>query len=388
MSGRELLRWAEIDLGAIASNVAQLRSKLSPGTRLAAVVKANAYGHGAVEVGRAAVDAGSDWLCVATIGEGVELRQAGIAVPVLNMGPTRGEDGRTAATWDISCCVYDREGVELLATAAAAEGRTVALHLKLDTGMSRLGAPPGEGLELARLIDRTPGLSLQALWTHLAEADDPSSPRTAQQLAGFLAEVDRLRRAGIEPSMLHCANSAAALLSPAAHLDMVRCGLPLYGYLSTQVPVADLALRPVMTWKSRVVAVRRLAAGDRIGYGGTFTVSRPTISATIALGYADGYSRRLSNRGRVLLGGSSVPVIGRVSMDFTTIDITDVNSASLGDEVVVLGAQAGASIGADELAGLLDTIAWEVLATVGPRVTRVFIPAHRTGEASSAQPPA
>ncbi len=388
MSGPELLRWAEIDLGAIASNVAQMRSRLSPGTRLAAVVKANAYGHGAVEVARAAEGAGAQWLCVATIGEGLELREAGIDLPVLNMGPTRGEDARIAATRDISCCVYDREGVEVLAASAAAEGRTVALHLKLDTGMSRLGAPPGEGLELARLIDRTPGLSLQGLWTHLAEADDPSSPRTAQQLARFLAEVDGLRRAGIEPSMLHCANSAAVLLSPAAHLDMVRCGLPLYGYLSTQVPVADLSLRPAMTWKSRVVAVRRLVAGDQIGYGGTFTASRPTISATVALGYADGYSRRLSNRGRVLLNGSSAPVIGRVSMDFTTVDITDVEGAALGDEVVVMGAQAGAFIGADELAASLDTISWEVLATVGPRVSRVFIPADRTEEGSSAPPPA
>ncbi len=382
MGGLELLRWAEIDLGAIAANVAQLRSRLSPGTRLAAVVKANAYGHGAVEVARAALGAGAQWLCVATVREAIQLREAGIDAPVLNMGPTRGSDAGIAASSNVSCCVYDREGVELLAAAAAAQGRTVSLHLKLDTGMSRLGAPPGEGLELARLIDRTPGLSLEAVWTHLAEADDPSSARTAEQVARFLAEVDGLRRAGIEPAMLHCANSAAALLNPAAQMDMVRCGLPVYGYLSTQVPVDAISLRPVMTWKSRVVAVRRLAAGDRVGYGGASTASRPTLAATIALGYADGYPRRLSNRGRMLLGGRHVPVVGRVSMDFTTLDVTDIDPPSLGDEVVVLGAQAGAFIGADELAASLETISWEVLTTVGPRVTRVFIPASQPGGGS------
>ncbi len=382
MGGPELLRWAEIDLGAIAANVAQLRARLSPGTRLAAVVKANAYGHGAVEVARVALGAGAEWLCVATVGEAIQLREAGIDAPVLNMGPTRGQDADIAASSTVSCCVYDREGVEALAAAAAVHGRTVSLHLKLDTGMSRLGVPPGEGLELARLIDRTPGLSLEAVWTHLAEADDPSSARTAEQVARFLGEVDGLRRAGIEPGMLHCANSAAALLNPAAHMDMVRCGLPVYGYLSTQVPVDGLSLRPAMTWKSRVVAVRRLAPGDRVGYGGAFTASRPTLAATIALGYADGYPRRLSNRGRMLIGGRQVPVVGRVSMDFTTLDVTDIDPPSLGDEAVVLGAQAGAFIGADELAAWLETISWEVLATVGPRVTRVFIPVGRPGAES------
>jgi alanine racemase len=180
--------------------------------------------------------------------------------------------------------------------------------------------------------------------------------------------------------MLHAANSAAALLHPEAGLSMVRCGLPIYGYLPTTAPVPGVDLRPVMTWKSRVVAVRRLAVGDRVGYGGTFTASAPMVVATVAAGYADGYSRRLSNRGRMLVGGASVPVVGRVSMDFATLDVTHVDAVAVGDEVVIVGRQHGGFIGADEIASSLETISWEVLATVGARVTRVAISAGALAE--------
>jgi alanine racemase len=371
VSSPELLRWAEIDLAAVGHNVGQLRARLSQGTVLAAVVKANGYGHGAVQVAQAAVAAGAEWLCVATAGEAAELRGGGLRAPILNMGPTLRGDAEAAVAWGIRCCVYEREGIELLAQAAAAAGRPLAVHLKVDTGMSRLGAPLGETLELARLIETAPYLRLEALWTHLAEADDANSPRSGGQLARFLAEVDLVRRAGIKPPMLHCASSAAALLNPPAHLSLVRCGLPIYGYSSTAAPVPGLELRPVMTWKSRVVAVRRLAVGDRVGYGGTFIAEAPMVAATVALGYADGYSRRLSNQGRMLVGGSVAPVVGRVSMDFVTLDVTDVSGVAVGDEVVVIGRQGKAFIGADEMARSLDTIAWEVLATVGARVIRV-----------------
>jgi alanine racemase len=369
-----LLRWAEIDLAALDHNVKQLKARLSQGTLLAVVVKANGYGHGAVSIAAAAVAAGAEWLCVATVAEATELREGGLEAPILNMGPTPAGDAEAAVAGDVRCCVYEREGIELLASAAQSAGRPVSVHLKVDTGMSRLGAPVGEALELARLIDASPHLRLEALWTHLAEADDADSSRSAEQLGQFLAEVEMLRRAGIEAPMLHCANSAAALLNPAAHLSLVRCGLPVYGYSSTAVPVPGLDLKPVMTWKSRVVAVRRLAAGQRVGYGGTFSAARPMVVATVALGYADGYSRRLSNRGRMLVGGAVAPVVGRVSMDFVTLDVTDAGGVALGDEAVVIGGQDGAFIGADELAASLDTIAWEVLVTVGPRVIRV--PVH------------
>jgi alanine racemase len=368
-----LLRWAEIDLGAVAHNVGQLRARLRPGAKLGAVVKANAYGHGAVEVARAAVGAGADWPCVATVGEGVELRSAGIAAPILVMGPALAADADAAAAADLRCCVFDRQGVSLLAAAAERAGRPLLVHLKVDTGMARLGVPVGETLDLARLVESSPFLQLEALWTHFAEGDDLESPRTATQLGRFLAEVDLVRRAGIEPPMLHCANSAATLLHPESHLDLVRCGLPLYGYASTRTPVPGLELRPVMTWKSRVVAVHRLDPGDRVGYGGTFSAAAPTMTATVAVGYADGFSRRLSNRGSLLIRGIRAPVAGTVSMDFVTADVTGVAGVEVGDEVVLLGRQGEAFIGADEVADALDTIAWEVLCDVGPRVVRLPI---------------
>ncbi len=376
MSRPERLRWAEIDLSAVSHNVGQLKAHLSEGTLLAAVVKANGYGHGAVSVALAAVAAGAEWLCVATVAEAAELRGGGVEAPILNMGPTLRGDAEAAVVRGIRCCVYERDGIDLLAAASEAAGRRLSVHLKVDTGMARLGAPLGETLELARLIETAPSLHLEALWTHLAEADDAQSPRSAGQLARFLEEVDLVRRAGIEPPMLHCGNSAAALLNPSAHLSLVRCGLPIYGYSSTATAVPGLELRPAMTWKSRVVAVRRLAVGDRVGYGGTFAAEASMVAATVALGYADGYSRRLSNRGRMLVGGSFAPVVGRVSMDFVTLDVTGVEGVAVGDEVVAIGRQGDRFIGADDLAASLDTITWEVLTAVGPRVIRVPVPAE------------
>jgi alanine racemase len=373
MSGLEQLRWAEIDLGAVADNIGQLKARLSPSAKLAAVVKANAYGHGAVEVARAAVSAGAEWLCVATVGEGVELRAAGVTAPILNMGPTPAAAADRAVEFGLRSCVFEGEGIEVLAKAAERAGRVLQVHLKVDTGMARLGAPAAEALELARQVQASPGLELEALWTHFAEADDPASARSDAQLSRFLGVVDRIRDAGIEPAMLHCANAAATLLNPATHLDMVRCGLPVYGYSPTSAPVEGLQLRPVMTWKSRVVALHRLGPGDRVGYGGAYAASSSMLSATVAVGYADGYSRRLSNRGAMLVRGSRVPVVGRVSMDFATVDVTSVPGVRIGDEVVLLGSQGEAFIGADEMAESLDTIAWEVLCSVGPRVVRLAV---------------
>ena len=304
------------------------------------------------------------------------------------MGPTLRGDAEAAVARGIRCCVYEREGIELLAQAAAAAGRPLAVHLKVDTGMSRLGAPLGETLELARLIETAPYLRLEALWTHLAEADDADLPAAPRKLARFLAGGGRpgaARRHQASNASLRQLRGRA--LEPAGALSSVRCGLPIYGYSSTAAPVPGLELRPVMTWKSRVVAVRRLAVGDRVGYGGTFSAEAPMVAATVALGYADGYSRRLSNQGRMLVGGSVAPVVGRVSMDFVTLDVTNVSGVAVGDEVVVIGRQGNAFIGADEMARSLGTIAWEVLATVGARVIRVPVPVDAPPSPPDASPP-
>jgi alanine racemase len=367
------LRWAEIDLGALAHNVVQLRATLRPGTGMIAVVKANAYGHGAVDIGRAATAAGADWLAVATFDEAAELRTAGIEAPVLVMGPVAPGGEPEAVALDLRLCVYERESLDRLAAAAAASGRHVRLHLKVDTGMARLGCSPDEALLLARRIEEDPLLELEGLWTHFAEADDAGSSRTQQQLQAYLAVLSELASAGISPPILHCANSAAALLFPSTHMILVRVGLPLYGYRSSPGIDPGLDLRPVLAWKGRVVALRDLAPGDRVGYGGTFTASRPTRLATISMGYADGFSRALGGRATVLVAGSRAPVVGRVSMDYVTVDVTGIAEVDLGREVVFIGDDGGEAVDADDLARLLGTISWEILTMIGPRVERVVV---------------
>ena len=379
------MRWAEVDLDALSHNLDVLRSRLRAGTGLVAVVKANAYGHGAVPVARAVLRAGADWLAVATLAEGDELRHAGIDAPVLLLGPVPPGEESAAIALDLRLPVYERGGLERLARLSSQAGAPLRLHLKVDTGMARLGCTPDEALVLARRIEQTPGLELEGLWTHFAEADDAASPRTQQQLEIFLGVLTDLASAGLNPPMLHVANSAAALQFPGTQLVLARCGLPLYGYSPTAVPSPDVPLRPVLTWKARVVAVHDLSAGDRVGYGGTFVAAGPLRSATVSTGYADGYPRALSGRGELLLNGQRVPVIGRVSMDFITIDASRVPDVGIGDEVVIIGEQGDQRITADDLARSLDTVTWEVLARIGPRVERVVVDsgARTSGGAAS-----
>lgn len=354
----------------MAHNVRLLRSRLKPGTLLAVVVKANAYGHGAVDIARAALGAGTDWLAVATVAEGEQLRLAGIQIPILNMGPTPAADAFDAMAADLSLCVYEAQGIEAAAVAARRSGRRARLHLKLDSGMARLGADPEAAFDLARQIAGDPDLELEGLWTHMAEADDPASKRNPEQLALFLTLVQRLSAAGIEANILHCANSAAALLHPECQLGMVRCGLPVYGY-SPSPALTSLDLRPVLTWKARVAALHDLRPGDRVGYGGTFRATSAMRTATITVGYADGYPRRLSGRAELLLRGRRVRQVGRVSMDFIAVDVTAIDDVQLGDEAVIIGTQGEETITAEDLARGLETISWEVLTSIGPRVVRV-----------------
>ena len=377
------LRWAEIDLGALAHNVAQLRAGLRAGTGMVAVVKADAYGHGAVRVGRAARAAGADWLAVATAEEAAELRAGAIEAPVLVMGPVAPGAEAEAIGLDVRLCVYEPESLERLAGAATASGHRVRLHLKVDTGMARLGCSPDEALLLARRIAEHPRLELEGLWTHFAEADDLRSTRTQEQLQAYLGVLSSLAAAGISPAILHCANSAAALLFPSTQMVLVRIGLPIYGYRSSPSIDASLDLRPVLSWKGRVVAIHDLSPGDRVGYGGTFAATAPTRTATVSMGYGDGYSRALSDRGEVLVAGGRAPVVGRVSMDYVTVDVTDIPQAGLSDEVAFIGRQAEEVIDADDIARSLGTISWEVLTAIGRRVERVVVEKGTSGEATA-----
>jgi alanine racemase len=375
------LRWAEIDLGALSHNVGQVRAGLGAGTGMVAVVKADGYGHGAVTVGRAARAAGADWLAVATVEEAAELRAGGIDGPVLVMGPVAPGAEAAAIGLEVRLCVYERESLERLAGAARAARDRVRLHLKVDTGMARLGCSPDEALLLARRIAEHPRLEFEGLWTHFAEADDVRSTRTQEQLQAYLGVLSSLAAAGISPAILHCANSAATLLFPGTQMVLVRIGLPIYGYRSSPSIDASLDLRPVLSWKGRVVALHDLSPGDRVGYGGTFAATAPMRTATVSMGYGDGYSRALSDRGEVLVAGGRAPVVGRVSMDYVTVDVTDIPAAGLNDEVVFIGRQGEEVIDADDIAGRLGTISWEVLTTIGRRVERVVVGGGTPGEA-------
>ena len=371
MTGRTAgeARWAEIDLGAVRHNVGQLKSALDSGVVLAAVVKADAYGHGAVPVATAALSAGAQWLAVATVAEALELRQAGITAPILNLGATLESEATAAVAADLRCSVWEPAAIEVLERAGATAGRPVRLHLQLDTGMVRLGADPNLAVELGQRIKASPNLELEGLFTHMAEAEDPGTDRTAKQLSVFLAAVTRLAYEGLSVPILHAANSAAALTYPDSRLGMVRCGLPLYGY-SPLPRAAGLELRPALSWKARVLQTYDLRTGDRIGYGGTYEAASPVRTATVSVGYADGYPRILSNRGELLVRGCRAPVVGRISMDFLSIDVSDIEGVAVGDEVVVIGRQGDEVITADDIAASLDTISYEVLTHIGNRVIR------------------
>ncbi|MCY0886091.1 MAG: alanine racemase, partial [Firmicutes bacterium] len=314
--------WVEVDLEAIRSNVAAIRTRLEPGTALMAVVKADGYGHGAVAVARAALTAGAARLGVATPEEGAALREAGVTAPVLVLGPTAPEQWPLVAEYGLEAAVADAATAGGLAAAARQQGRVVGVHLKLDTGMGRWGLLPEEcdrpwveALLRGRL---SPWLRPAGLMTHFATADAHPDPGTRDQLARFLDVVERLRTTGLLPGCLHAANTAATCRYPGTHFTLVRVGLGLYGlYEDPACP----AQRPALRWLSRVVFAKDVPAGFAVGYGATYRTSAPARILTVPVGYADGYRRALSNRHEVLIRGRRYPVVGRVSMDQITVAV-------------------------------------------------------------------
>lgn len=359
--------WAEIDLCAFDRNVAALASRLPEGTKLIAMLKANSYGHGAVELARRCRPEQVAMIGVALLEEALELRTAGITLPILVLGPLNERQVRIALDHDVTLGVPGPE--ELEQVARVARDRDVAIHLKLDSGMGRMGVVESELLRVAELIRSAPRLRLEALYTHFANAGDVTDPFTNDQLARFDTLVETLREAGISAPRHHVANSAATIrgMTPG---DFARVGIALYG--AEPLDANSPRLEPVMRWRTAIGRLKDLPPGHAIGYGTTFHTTRPSRIATLPVGYADGYRRGLSNRGEVLIRGRRVPIVGRVSMDLTTIDVTDVPDAALGDEVVLLGRQGAHEIAAEELAAKLDTISYEVFCGVSARVPRVY----------------
>jgi len=369
--------WVEVDLAAITHNCAALTARVAP-ARLCAVVKAFGYGHGPVRVAEAAVAGGASWLAVATVEEGVALRQAGLSEPVLLLSEPPPPAMPDVLAWRLSPTIYSADGLEAAAKAVAGFGHSgaIGVHVKADTGMHRVGADPDVAFALAMAAHDRPELALEGLCTHFAVADEPADPYTAEQLTCFEGLVERLARAGVRAELCHAANSAAALVHPETRLDMVRCGLAVYGL----APSPELAgccrdLRPALSFKARVGFVKEVAAGERLSYGRRYGLTRRSVIATVPVGYADGVPRRLfDGGGEVLIGGRRRPIAGAVTMDQITVDCGDDHGVSVGDEVVLIGTQGAESIGAWEWAARLDTIAYEVTCGISARVPRVYVP--------------
>ncbi|MDP8976936.1 MAG: alanine racemase [Actinomycetota bacterium] len=366
--------WAEVDLDAVRHNTAALGAVAAPAA-LCAVVKAEGYGHGAVPVARAALDAGATWLAVAVVEEGEALRREGIRAPILLLAEPPPEAMADALAQHLTLTLYSVEGAHAAARVAADGQSPTPVHLKVDTGMHRVGAPPDTLVDVARAVEESGGLRVEGLWTHLAVAEDPAEDGyTTEQLRCFEEARDRLALAGIHPDLLHAANSAGAIAHPAARYDMVRCGISVYGYCPGVALDGRVELRPAMSLKARVSFVKELDAGERVSYGLRYALPETGDLATVPLGYDDGVRRRLAAEGaEVLVNGRRCPMAGTVTMDQFLVDCGPSSGVKTGDEVVLIGRQGDEQITADHWAELLGTISYEIVCGVGPRVPRVYV---------------
>jgi alanine racemase len=360
--------WAEIDLDALAHNVRLLVERASP-ARLWAVVKANAYGHGAVACGKAAVAAGAHGLAVVCVDEGEELRAAGIDAPILVVGYTPPSDAERVAALRLRPTVASRDLVEALSAAARRAGATVPIHLELETGLNRHGLLPDELVALAERARATPGIEVEGLFTHLAAAEEGDQRFTRRQFE-ILREVSS-RLPFVRER--HCAASASLLLDREMSLEAVRAGLSTYGYRPAPWCGTEADLRPVMSLRARVARVLEVERGATVGYGRTWAASRPSRIALVMCGYADGYRRVFGNRAHLIVNGRRVPVVGRVAMDMCMVDVTAAPGTRPGDVATLLGREGDERVDADELAALADTISWEILAGITARVPRLYL---------------
>jgi alanine racemase len=367
--------WVEVDLQAIAYNLRQIRQIVSPQAGIMAVVKANAYGHGVVEVARVALDNGAGRLAIARVSEGEALRKAGIEAPILILGYTPAGQYPDVLRLSLGQTVYSLEMASVLNELAGREGVRVPVQVKIDTGMGRLGLPAeSASLKEVLRIARLSHLELEGIFTHFATADSRDKRYAWEQFERFLSFLDALRREGLEIPFRHCANSAAIIDLPQTHLDLVRPGISIYGlYPSAEVQRSRLSLRPAMSLKARVAQVKKVPAGFPVSYGVTYQTPVPTVLATLPVGYADGYPRLLSSRGKVFIHGQRAPVVGRVCMDFCLVDVGHVPDVAVGDEVVFFGRQGGAVLPVEEVAEALGTINYEVICMVNGRVPRVYL---------------
>ncbi len=365
--------WVEINLDHIAHNLREYRALTGEDTEIMAVVKADGYGHGASAVATAALQAGATRLAVAFVEEGIKLRRSGMKAPILILGYTGPEQFNALIDYDLTPAVFSYKTAQTLSILAVNRGAELPIHLKVDTGMSRVGLLPEEAVDVVCRIGRLPGLLVEGLMTHLAAADERNRDYTEGQLLLFSRIVESCREKGITFPSLHAANSAAAANYPHARLNMIRLGIALYGYYpSPVIEESSLRLIPALTFKSRVIMIKRVPAGTAVSYGCTYHTEEEALIATIPVGYADGYNRLLSNRADILIRGRRAPIAGRICMDHFMADVTSIPGVREGDEVVLYGRQGAGEISLEEVAVMTGTISYELLCAVSARVSRLY----------------
>lgn len=368
--------WAEIDLSAVRHNVRYVSSVVGRHVAVLAVVKADAYGHGAVPIAYAALKAGCSALGVGDSSEALELRDRGILAPIVILGAIIEEEIPRVVENDIEVTVHSRDLLPLLEQEAARQERRLGIHLKIDTGMHRLGISPAGAMEVAAAIAECPHLRLRGVCTHLSTVAGGNLAYAREQLDLFRTAVESLRRRGlidIETLVIHAGNSAAVFTLPEGHFDMVRTGIALYGTLPATLAGVRTHLRPVLTLKTRIAALKQIPAGSLVGYDQKYRCSSPTLLATCPIGYSDGYPYQLTNRGVVAIRGVRAPIVGTVTMDYVTVDVSNVPGVSVGDPVTAIGRDGLATIPLEELAELAGTIPYELTCRLGRRVKRVYL---------------
>lgn len=364
--------WAEIDLDAIQDNLAAIRARVGTGVRIMLIVKADAYGHGAVGIAHHAVKLGISAFGVGTSAEALELRDNGVRSPILVLGTVVDEEVAPALRQGIDIGIHSSDRIQMLETTARRMDCRARVHLNIDTGMGRLGVLPESALRLLQEISAAPHLQLAGIMTHASSARGAHDPRTQEQVEAFEAVLGMARRRGLHGGWTHMANSACIFTDLRPTYDTVRPGISAFGILPGGLPGAS-ELRPAMSLRSQVVFLKDVPAGKQVGYDSTWTARQPTRIATLPLGYNDGVSWRLGNRGEVLLRGQRAPIIGRVSMDYTTVDVTHIRDVAVGDEVVLFGTMGGEHLSVAEVARKASTIPYEITCSVGKRVQRVFV---------------
>jgi len=360
-----------IDHEALRWNLRQIRQKIGARVKILCMVKANGYGHGALEISHTLASVGADAFGVATLEEAVQLRQAGIQATVIVLAGVFPDQLDTFLEYKLIPVIHDVISFRELDKQSSNRQVQLGVHLKVDTGMGRLGFSAAEADQWIGDIKQTKSLQIQGVFSHFSHAESVQGDYTRKQLKIFKRVVEQLRSASLLPPLVHLANSAATITLPEAYFDMVRPGLILYGVYPSAEMREQITLKPVLSWKTKILQLKKVPSGASISYGQTFITDRESLIATLPLGYADGYPRLLSNRGEALVRGERAPIAGRVCMDLTMLDVTDIRNVRQGDEVVLLGRQGGAEISADEIAAWANTISYEILTSIGTRVPRI-----------------